>query len=259
MELLWPEDAESTTSMGVFPKEMEFRVPLGPRSLKGLVWGMVPNFGNGQKGTGIQFFPRFIGSLLLVFFFGKVTICHSSDILKVLLVEGNKESTDCFYVDGGDWLQPLSIDSPFVLNTELYHVAVAIVWDCIRLRCLMAIPETMLAVVPESGGTIRCPCWNCKYCKLLSPDAVRLHLYRKGFMLNYTVWTAHRESSAANNFAFQNYVEIPIRENNVESSRYSEMVRDVFGTYLEAQNEPNDEAKYFYEQLKEASHPLYEG
>ncbi|PHT32088.1 hypothetical protein CQW23_28425 [Capsicum baccatum] len=108
-------------------------------------------------------------------------------------------------------------------------------------------------------GTIRCPCWNCKCCKLLSPDFVTLHLYRKGFTLNYTVWTAHEESSAANNFAFQNYVESPVRENNVESSRYSEMVRDVFGTHSGDQNEPYDEAKYFYEQLKEARHPLYKG
>ncbi|XP_047257748.1 uncharacterized protein LOC124889785 [Capsicum annuum] len=111
-------------------------------------------------------------------------------------------------------------------------------------------------------GTISCPCWNCKCCKLLSPDVVTLHLYKKGFMLNYTVWTAHgesRESSAANNFAFQNYVESPIRENNVESSRYSEMVWDASGTHSRVQNKPNDEDKHFYEQLKEASHPLYEG
>ncbi|PHT32664.1 hypothetical protein CQW23_29001 [Capsicum baccatum] len=108
-------------------------------------------------------------------------------------------------------------------------------------------------------GTIRCPCWNCKYCKLLSPEAVTLHLYKKGFMLNYTVWIAHGESSTANNFAFQNYVKSPIRENNVESSQYKEMVRDGFGTHSGAQNEPNDEAKHFYEKLKEASHPLYEG
>ncbi|KAM3270410.1 hypothetical protein P3S67_029517 [Capsicum chacoense] len=66
--------------------------------------------------------------------------------------------------------------------------------------------------------TIRCPYWNCKCCKLLSPNDVTLHLYRKRFMLNYTVWIAHGESSAANNFAFQNNVESPIRENNVESS-----------------------------------------
>ena len=59
-------------------------------------------------------------------------------------------------------------------------------------------------------------------------------------------------------FSFQNYVESPRRENNVESSRYSEMVRDAFGTHSGAQNEPNDEDKNFYEQLKEASHPFYE-
>ncbi|KAF3629651.1 putative late blight resistance protein -like protein R1B-23-like [Capsicum annuum] len=106
-------------------------------------------------------------------------------------------------------------------------------------------------------GTIRCSCWNYKYCKLLSPDVVTLYLYKKGFMVNYTVWTAHGESSDANDFDFQNYVESPIRENNVESSRYSEMVRDAFGTHSGSQNEPNDEAKHFYEQLKEASHPLF--
>ena len=99
-------------------------------------------------------------------------------------------------------------------------------------------------------GTIRCPCWNFKFCKLLSPDAITLHLYRKGFMLNYTVWKDHGESSAANNFAFYNYV---------ESSRYSEMVRDALGTHSGAQNEPDDQTKHFYKQLKEASHPLYEG
>ena len=37
-------------------------------------------------------------------------------------------------------------------------------------------------------GTIRYPCWNCKCCKLLSPDVVTLHLYRKVFMLNYIVF-----------------------------------------------------------------------
>ncbi|PHU09414.1 hypothetical protein BC332_21274 [Capsicum chinense] len=74
-------------------------------------------------------------------------------------------------------------------------------------------------------GTIRCPCWNCKCCKLLSPDDDTLHLYRKDFMVNYTVWTVYGESSDTNNFALQNYVESPISENNVESSQYSEMVQ----------------------------------
>ncbi|KAF3628649.1 hypothetical protein FXO38_28120 [Capsicum annuum] len=65
---------------------------------------------------------------------------------------------------------------------------------------------------------IPCPYRNFKGGKLLSPDVVTLHLYKKGFKLNYTMWTAHGESIIANNFTFQNYVESPIRENNVESS-----------------------------------------
>ncbi|KAF3665997.1 hypothetical protein FXO37_10786 [Capsicum annuum] len=108
-------------------------------------------------------------------------------------------------------------------------------------------------------GIIRYPYWKSNCGKLLSPDLVALHLYKNGFMLNYTVWIVHGECSSANDFSFQNYIESPIRENNVESSRYSEMVRDVFGTHSGAQNESNDEAKHFYEQLKEASHLLYEG
>ena len=37
------------------------------------------------------------------------------------------------------------------------------------------------------------------------------------------------------------------------------MVRNVFWTHSGTQNEPNDDAKHIYEQLKEASHPLCEG
>ncbi|XP_019240825.1 PREDICTED: uncharacterized protein LOC109220814 [Nicotiana attenuata] len=37
------------------------------------------------------------------------------------------------------------------------------------------------------------------------------------------------------------------------------MVRDAFVMHPEAQSEPNEDAKRFYEQLQEASHPLYEG
>ncbi|XP_059299093.1 uncharacterized protein LOC132051859 isoform X2 [Lycium ferocissimum] len=112
-------------------------------------------------------------------------------------------------------------------------------------------------------GTIRCPCEKCECAKLLGPEAVKFHLYKNGFMKHYFVWTAHGENNASvDNFAFQNSFGCegsPIAENNVESSRYNEMVRDAFGTYSGAQSEPNDEAKRFYEQLKEASHPLYEG
>ncbi|XP_019240729.1 PREDICTED: uncharacterized protein LOC109220717 [Nicotiana attenuata] len=81
------------------------------------------------------------------------------------------------------------------------------------------------------GGRIRCPCVKCKCVKSLKSDEIKVHLYKKG----------------------------PIAEHNIENSRYNEMMRDAFGTFPGVQSEPNDEAKRFYEQLVEASRPLYEG
>nr|XP_016453702.1 PREDICTED: uncharacterized protein LOC107778035 [Nicotiana tabacum] len=51
----------------------------------------------------------------------------------------------------------------------------------------------------------------------------------------------------------------PSAENNAENSRFSEMVRDAFVMHPGAQSEPNDDARRFYEQLEEASRPLYKG
>ncbi|XP_019236736.1 PREDICTED: uncharacterized protein LOC109216969 [Nicotiana attenuata] len=113
------------------------------------------------------------------------------------------------------------------------------------------------------GGRIRCPCVKCKCVKLLKSDAVKVHLYKKGFVENYCIWTAHGENHASlddanfhNSFGGEGS---PIAEHNVENSRYNKMMRDAFGTFPGVQSEPNDETKRFYEQLLEASRPLYEG
>ena len=39
----------------------------------------------------------------------------------------------------------------------------------------------------------RCPCTKCKNTEYLTPDIVKLHLYRKEFVQNYWFWTSHRE------------------------------------------------------------------
>ncbi|XP_019226099.1 PREDICTED: uncharacterized protein LOC109207610 [Nicotiana attenuata] len=106
-------------------------------------------------------------------------------------------------------------------------------------------------------GTIRCPCVKCKCVKLLRPDVVELHFYKNEFMENYYVWIVHGE-----NYDFHNSFGgegSPRIENNFENYRFNEMMRDVFEMFPGAESEPNDEAKLFYEQLEEASHPLYEG
>ncbi|XP_019255192.1 PREDICTED: uncharacterized protein LOC109233784 [Nicotiana attenuata] len=111
-------------------------------------------------------------------------------------------------------------------------------------------------------GIIRCPYMKCKCLKLLRPDSVTVHLYKKGFMKNYYVWTVHGEIHASvDDVHFENSFggEEGSRttENiNVENYRFNEMKRDAFP---EAQSEPNDEAKSFFKQLEEASCPLYEG
>lgn len=48
-----------------------------------------------------------------------------------------------------------------------------------------------------SEEMIRCPCVKCKGEKLLQPDVVKIHLYKKGFMKNYYVWTIHGEDVAS--------------------------------------------------------------
>ncbi|XP_070042526.1 uncharacterized protein [Nicotiana tomentosiformis] len=114
-----------------------------------------------------------------------------------------------------------------------------------------------------SEGMIRCPCVKCKCAKLLQPDVVKIHLYKKKFMENYYVWTIHGEDVASvGDVDFQTFFGSegsPLAENNFENSRSNEMVRDAFVMHPRAQSEPNDDAKRFYEQLKEASRPLYEG
>ncbi|XP_047165266.1 uncharacterized protein LOC124834592 [Vigna umbellata] len=42
-------------------------------------------------------------------------------------------------------------------------------------------------------GGIRCPCIKCECTRILKDEVVKLHLYQKGFMPNYTVWTFHGE------------------------------------------------------------------
>nr|XP_033512729.1 uncharacterized protein LOC117277418 [Nicotiana tomentosiformis] len=114
-------------------------------------------------------------------------------------------------------------------------------------------------------GTIRCPSMKCKCLKLLGPDIVTFHLYKKGFMKNYYVWTVHGESHASvDDVHFQNLSGgedgCPIAENiNVENSRFNEMMRDAFEMFPGDQSEPNNEAMSFFTQLEEASYPFYKG
>ncbi|XP_075095203.1 uncharacterized protein LOC142173502 [Nicotiana tabacum] len=97
-----------------------------------------------------------------------------------------------------------------------------------------------------SRGRIRCPCVKYKCVKLLKTDEVKVHLYKKGFVKNYYIWTVHGENHASLDYVnFHNSFGgggSPIAKHNAENSRYNEMMKDAFGIFSGVQSEPNDEA-----------------
>ncbi|XP_070033241.1 uncharacterized protein [Nicotiana tomentosiformis] len=135
------------------------------------------------------------------------------------------------------------------------------------VKGFIAYAKTLLEFRNE--GTIRCPCAKCKCIKLLIPEDVKVHLYRKGFRENYYMWTVHGENySNLADVDFQNLAgceSSTLFEKNYDNSQMHEMVSNAFGIHPRVQSQqnidesPNDEAKHFYELLDAASRPLYEG
>ncbi|XP_070005252.1 uncharacterized protein [Nicotiana sylvestris] len=119
----------------------------------------------------------------------------------------------------------------------------------------------------QSEGVIRCPCVKCDCMKFKKLEEVKLHLYRKGFIENYFVWTNHEEIDGSRGIFLNMVVGESSRsvENTNLDSRIEYMVADVFGMHFgcepteNVEQTPNDDAKCFYEQLEEASRPLRDG
>ncbi|XP_070034605.1 uncharacterized protein [Nicotiana tomentosiformis] len=117
------------------------------------------------------------------------------------------------------------------------------------------------------GGLIRCPCVKCKCLYFFGSEDVKAHLYKKSFMDNYFVWTSHGEIDGSDGI-FHNVVVGEYSKsvgNNIQHPRYHEMVADAFGMHFDFETHesveqlPNEEAKYFYEQLEATSRLLREG
>lgn len=109
--------------------------------------------------------------------------------------------------------------------------------------------------VHKDSNQIRCPCQKCNNRRFLDVETVREHLYRRGFCHSYFEWICHGE----------NNISQPLVE---QSNPYQDMIVDAFGSLHENLNhnagdeveeEPNDEAKKFFDLLKASKDPLYEG
>ena len=110
----------------------------------------------------------------------------------------------------------------------------------------------------DCEGRIRCPCAVCKNLKWLTTWDVQRHLYRKGFVKDYANWICHGETL----WSFQ-----PAEPANVGSgSSYVDMVIDAAGPGFNVHEEhvhdeepPNKTAERFYQLLKDADEPLWNG
>lgn len=108
-----------------------------------------------------------------------------------------------------------------------------------------------------------CPCIKCENGgKLLSEDLVLKHLYNKGFMLNYWVWTSHEEDYDMLNSDCEE--EVSDESHTEPVNPYMTMISDALGTtepeFDETmEEEPNPETKKFFDILDAAKQPIYDG
>uniref|UniRef100_A0A1J3HIY2 Transposase-associated domain-containing protein n=1 Tax=Noccaea caerulescens TaxID=107243 RepID=A0A1J3HIY2_NOCCA len=142
-----------------------------------------------------------------------------------------------------------------------------------------------LQITIESGNKyMYCPCPKCMNRKFLLFSRVWSHLLNRGFMQNYYIWYCHGEghggnaaSSSSSNYINEgmhfgeNYVD-PVLEHppvnyGSEVHRMHEMVTDAFpetastfrDTHNVAYEEPNADARKFFDTLAAADQPLYDG
>ena len=119
------------------------------------------------------------------------------------------------------------------------------------------------------NGVYRCPCKLCKNTKYLHPETVKIHLYRKGFFLEYLYWTSHGEvepqshdeastSAWGTNFEFNNSFDYDVPEDGCYEGHHMEtMLNDVMGSNVGNMGEaPNASVESFYNMFQSAQQPL---
>nr|XP_017225037.1 PREDICTED: uncharacterized protein LOC108201255 [Daucus carota subsp. sativus] len=108
----------------------------------------------------------------------------------------------------------------------------------------------------EDEGLIRCPCQKCKNRYFKDPSGVKVDLYLHGIMQWYTKWELHGEKDMPR-------VEVGMSSGcNDDADMYDahNMLRDFADAnrYFENfEEEPNADAKEFYNMVNDASEPIY--
>ncbi|KAL2231065.1 UNVERIFIED_CONTAM: hypothetical protein Sindi_1700900 [Sesamum indicum] len=106
---------------------------------------------------------------------------------------------------------------------------------------------------------IKCPCSKCGNTRFLNQSDTHLHIVKNGFTRGYNIWYAHGESVNT-----RDDVGGSSTAPRVETSRYRTMVMDAIGhefssNFTCAEQLPNPEAQKFFNLLKDADEPLWDG
>ncbi|WCJ29199.1 hypothetical protein M5689_010846 [Euphorbia peplus] len=134
------------------------------------------------------------------------------------------------------------------LNNEFVHGIENFISSAIKHPELMNGPDE-----------VRCPCKQCGNRAFRKLDDVMLHLCQKGFLSDYYVWDRHGEP-----YNFVN-VENPAQSSNHNSEPLSPMRNTVFDAVgpefpdQVMEEEPNAEAKKFFDMLEACDEELWPG
>ncbi|KAK4394158.1 hypothetical protein Sango_1886600 [Sesamum angolense] len=102
------------------------------------------------------------------------------------------------------------------------------------------------------SGKIVCPCKYCKNGKWINRELAKEHLLIDRFMKGHTNWVIDGEASSSDQVYFQDDI----------LDDMDELVHDAFGvqeTYLNMEEESNEQANIFYKLLDDAQKELYPG
>jgi len=117
----------------------------------------------------------------------------------------------------------------------------------------------------KNRGDLLCPCSRCLNRKRLDADMVGNHLYERGFMDFYFIWTSHGEqcgySGEASTSNIQDHVDegtnSPVE--NMIHDEYQETNIPYGGSDENVFEEPSGDASIFFKRLEDAQQPIYEG
>ncbi|XP_055962422.1 uncharacterized protein LOC126686600 [Mercurialis annua] len=116
-----------------------------------------------------------------------------------------------------------------------------------------------------SGPDIKCPCprVGCKNTSYRDVETVKLHILQKGFVKDYQVWVFHGEGNVLNPRPVTQLPECDVDmeyEGGDEFSSVQRMVIDAAGPEVVfTEEEPNNEAKHFYDMMRAAEEPVCPG